>query len=138
MLAPIPPPTSAELASLLLGVPPMPGAEYVTQEAIVGLWNDLDAWVRGEAAAAEGGLSGFLKERAPQWHQSGPGLFSPGGEPPRSGLPLRVPGHVCPERVRERRVQYQPLSQALRQYAGAKDKQTLVKLLSPVHLASQT
>ena len=35
------------------------------------------------------------------------------------------------------RVQYQPLSQALRQYAGAKDKQTLVKLLSPVHLASQ-
>ena len=36
------------------------------------------------------------------------------------------------------RVQYQPLSKALQQYAGAKDKKTLVKLLSPVHLASQT
>ncbi|MGW8322038.1 MAG: response regulator, partial [Thermodesulfobacteriota bacterium] len=29
------------------------------------------------------------------------------------------------------RVQYQPLSKALREYAGAKDKKTLIKLLSP-------
>ena len=33
---------------------------------------------------------------------SGPGLFSPRGEPPRPRLSLRIPGHVCPERLRER------------------------------------
>ena len=35
------------------------------------------------------------------------------------------------------RVQYQPLSKALQQSADTKDKKTLIKLLSPVHLASQ-
>ncbi|MAG93414.1 MAG: ATP-dependent helicase, partial [Planctomycetaceae bacterium] len=35
------------------------------------------------------------------------------------------------------RVQYQPLSKALEQYAGAKNKQALINLLSPVQLASE-
>ncbi len=35
------------------------------------------------------------------------------------------------------RIQYQPLGHALRESAGAKNKKTLVRLLSPVHLASQ-
>ena len=36
-----------------------------------------------------------------------------------------------------RRVQYQPLSRALRELAGRKNKKALVRLLSPVHQASQ-
>ena len=35
------------------------------------------------------------------------------------------------------RVQYQPLSKALEQYAGSRNKQALVRLLSPVHQASE-
>ena len=35
------------------------------------------------------------------------------------------------------RVQYQPLSQALREYAGDRNKKALIHLLSPVHLATQ-
>ena len=136
-LDPIPPPTSAELASLLLCVPPMPGAEYVTLEALAGLWNDLDAWVRGEVAAAEGGLSGFLKERAPQWHQVGRVCFHLAENRRDPDYPFAFLATYAPSVSGGGRVQYQPLSQALRQYAGAKDKQTLVKLLSPVHLASQ-
>ncbi len=136
-LHPIPAPTDAELASLLLGVPPMPGAEYVTQEALVGLWNDLDAWVRGEVAAAEGGLAGFLKERAPQWHQVGRVCFHLAENRRDPDCPFAFLATYAPSVSGSGRVQYQPLSEALRQYAGARDKQTLVKLLSPVHLASQ-
>ena len=35
------------------------------------------------------------------------------------------------------RIQYQPLSQALRELAGAKNKKALVHLLTPIHQASQ-
>ncbi|MGA2066177.1 MAG: DEAD/DEAH box helicase [Thermoguttaceae bacterium] len=136
-LDPIPPPTSAELASLVLCVPPMPGGEYVTQEALAGLWNDLDAWARSAVAAAEGGLAGFLKERAPQWHQVGRVCFHLAENRRDPDYPFAFLATYAPSVSGGGRVQYQPLSQALRQYAGAKDKQTLVRLLSPVHLASQ-
>jgi non-specific serine/threonine protein kinase len=135
-LEPIPPPPPAELATLLLGVPPMPGGEYVTEEAIAGLWSDLDAWVRGQAAA-KSGLSEFLKERAPQWHQVGRVCFHLAENRRDPDYPFAFLATYAPSISGSGRVQYQPLSQALRQYAGAKDKQTLVKLLSPVHLASQ-
>ena len=38
---------------------------------LVDVWEDLDAWVRGEVSAGGEGLSGFLKQRAPLWHQVG-------------------------------------------------------------------
>ena len=43
----------------------------------------------------------------------------------------------APSVNRRAKVQYQPLNRALQEYAGAKDKKALVKLLSPVHEASQ-
>ena len=67
----VPPPETADLAALVLNVPPIQGAEYVSSSSLVGVWDDLDAWVRGEVAAEAGGLSGFLKRRAPLWHQVG-------------------------------------------------------------------
>ena len=103
----------------------------------MGLWNHLDAWVRGEVAAAEGGLAGFLKERAPQWHQVGRVCFHLAENHRDPDCPFAFLATYAPSVSGSGRVQYQPLSEALRQYAGARDKQTLVKLLSPVHLASQ-
>ena len=70
-LGAIPPPAASEWAGMLSGVPPMQGAEYLTEAALDGVWSDLDAWVRGQVAAFGRGLSGFLKERAPLWHQVG-------------------------------------------------------------------
>ncbi|MGH7085867.1 MAG: ATP-dependent helicase, partial [Acetobacteraceae bacterium] len=36
----VPPPDASECASLLLTAPLMPGAEYLTQEVLVALWNE--------------------------------------------------------------------------------------------------
>ena len=46
----IPPPPSAELATMLLSVPPLQGAEYLTEGVLSDIWRDLDAWVRREVA----------------------------------------------------------------------------------------
>ena len=49
----------------------MQGAEYLSEATLLDAWNDLDAWTREAIAAGGEGLSGFLKRRAPLWHQVG-------------------------------------------------------------------
>ncbi len=135
--AEIPPPGPAELASMLLSVPPMQGAEYVSGSNLVDIWRDLDAWVRAQVAASRTGLSGFLKERAPLWHQVGRVCFHLAENRRDPDYPFAFLATYAPRVTGGGRVQYQPLSKALEQYAGAKNKKALIKLLSPVQLASE-
>jgi len=133
----IAPPQAPDLTSMLLSVPPMQGAEYLTATALADIWNDLDVWVRGQVASSGQGLSGFLKERAPLWHQVGRVSFHLAENRRDPDYPFAFLATYAPSLSSGARVQYQPLSKALQQYAGAKNRKALVKLLSPVHLASQ-
>ena len=107
------------------------------RSALVGVWEDLDAWVRGEIAAGGEGLSGFLKRRAPLWHQVGRVCFHLAENRRDEDHPFAFLATYAPGMAGGSRVQYQPLSRALRELAGAKNKAALVRLLSPVHQASQ-
>ncbi len=131
------PPTPAELATLILSVPPMHGAEYLNETVLVAIWDDLDTWVRDTIAAGGEGLSGFLKRRAPLWHQVGRVCFHLAENRRSEDCPFAFLATYAPGVASGSRVQYQPLSRALRELAGARNKQALVRLLSPVHLASQ-
>jgi len=131
------PPEASDLESLCLSVPPMRGAEYVTAPALAHVWSELDAWVRRQIAAGGQGLAGFLKERAPLWHQVGRVCFHLAENRRDPEYPFAFLATYAPSLTASARVQYQPLSQALKQYARAKDKKTLLRLLSPVQLASE-
>ncbi len=65
-LEPVPPLSDADIARMILGMPPMAGGEYLTPEVIGRLWESLDAWVRREAGSCDGGLEALLKARALQ------------------------------------------------------------------------
>ena len=133
----IPPPDSSQLKTILAGVPPMQGAEYLSEETLVGIWKDLDSWVRERIASTKQSLSAFLKQQAPLWHQVGRVCFHLAENRQDPDYPFAFLATYAPSVNRRAKVQYQPLSRALQEYAGAKDKKTLVKLLSPVHKASQ-
>ncbi len=133
----IPPPGPGELASMLLSVPPMPGAEYVSRDKLADIWRDLDAWVRAQVASSRKGLSGFFKERAPLWHQVGRVCFHLAENRHDPDYPFAFLATYAPSVTGGGRVQYQPLSKALEQYAGANNKNALIKLLSPVQLAAE-
>ena len=133
----IPPPEASQLATMLLSVPPMHGAEYLTDAALENVWRDLDAWVRNQITSSRQDLAGFLKQRAPLWHQVGRVSFHLAENRRDPGYPFAFLATYSPSLSGGTRVQYQPLSKALQQYAGAKNKKALIKLLSPVHLASQ-
>jgi non-specific serine/threonine protein kinase len=132
-----PAPDSQELDACVLSAPPMQGAEYLSSEALAEVWADLDGWVRAAGGACEGGLRAFLKERAPLWHQVGRVCFHLAENRRDADCPFAFLATYAPTVTSSARVQYQPLSQALRQYGGQRDKKTLIQLLSPVHIASQ-
>ncbi len=116
----IPPPRPAELTSILLSVPPMPGAEYLSTGKLEQLWRELDAWLRNQVASHPQGLSGFLQEQAPVWHQVGRVCFHLAENRRDPVYPFAFLATYAPSVTGAGRVQYQPLRNALQQYAARK------------------
>src|SRR6202521_3425711 len=52
----IPAPTAAELSSLVLTAPIMAGAEYLTEEVLLALWDEMGGGFAASPAAAKGGF----------------------------------------------------------------------------------
>ena len=136
-LVAISPPPMPDLTAILLSVPPMQGAEYLTTTTLADVWNDLDDWVRGQVEAFGKGASGFLQERAPLWHQVGRVCFHLAENRRDPDYPFAFLATYAASLSDSARLQYQPLSKALQEYAGVKNRKALVKLLSPVHLATK-
>ena len=125
----------AELMPLLLGAPPMEGAEYLDPGLLRGLWSSLDEWLRAEAAKA-GGLGAFLAARAPLWHQVGRVCFHLAENRKDPDFPFAFLVTYAPRLSGSGSVRYQPLSRALQEFAGEGDRKALAKLLTPIHEAA--
>ncbi len=134
---PLEPLCATDTMPLLLSVPPMRGAEYLSTSVLQEIWTLLDRWVC-EQIQAFGSLAGFLAEKAPQWHQVGRVCFHLAENKNDPDYPFAFMATYAPELSGQGRVRYQPLDRALQEYAGAKNKKALIRLLSPVHLASES
>jgi SNF2 family DNA or RNA helicase len=130
------PPGGGEFASWVLTAPPMVGGEYLSETVLREIWTQLDQWVCRHIKSA-GGLSHFLQQQAPLWHQVGRVCFHLAENKTNEAYPFAfmatystgfgVGGHL----------KHLGLGKALEQYAGAKNHSALIKLLSPVEQASR-
>ncbi len=134
---PIEPLTATETLPLLLSAPPMRGAEYLSAAVLQDIWSILDTWVCLQIRVT-GGLDALLAERAPQWHQVGRVCFHLAENKADPDFPFAFMATYAPELSEKGRIRHQPLSRALQEYAGARDKQALLRLLSPVQLAAES
>ena len=134
---PIEPLTAAETLPLLLSAPPMRGAEYLSAAVLQDIWSILDTWVCLQIRVA-GGLDALLAERAPQWHQVGRVCFHLAENKADPEFPFAFMATYAPELSEKGRVRHQPLSRALQEYAGARNKQALLRLLSPLQRAAES
>ncbi len=135
-LEPIPPPDASILAHLALCIPPMPGAEYCTADVFAAIWSDLDKWVLNAIARNAEGLAGFLREHAPLWHHVGRICFHLAENKNDPEFPFAFMATYVPRLGKNARAQHLPLNQALSEYAGAKNRAALLRLLEPIHEAS--
>ena len=136
-ITPIDPPAESELLSLLFSAPPMQGGEYLNAEVLRGLWCDVDSWARREIKASEAGPGEWLKKHAPIWQQVGRVCFHLAENKRDTEFPFAFLATYAPALSKRGRVQYQPLGKALQEYAGERNKQALINLLSPVQRASE-
>ncbi|VAW95443.1 Helicase, SNF2/RAD54 family, partial [hydrothermal vent metagenome] len=134
---PIEPFTDGETTPLLLSAPPMRGAEYLSATVLQDLRSLLDNWVC-EQIQAFGGLDAFLAKKAPRWHQVGRVCFHLAENKNDPDYPFAFMATYAPELSAQGRIRHQPLSRALQEYAGAKNKKALIRLLSPVQLAAES
>ena len=132
---PLAPLAAADAAQWLQSAPPMRGAEYLTIEVLQALWRMLDDWVR-ERIREHGSLAALLDERAPQWHPVGRVCFHLAENKRDPDYPFAFMATYAPLDQTRGAVRYQPLRRALQEYADARDKQTLIRLLSPVQRAA--
>ncbi|MGO9673012.1 MAG: DEAD/DEAH box helicase [Methylocella sp.] len=137
MTARIEPPAPAELASLALTAPMMAGAEYLGPENLRGLWRALDAAFAHAFSAAGTDLRSFLAQCNPAWTLVGRVHFNLAENRRDPDFPFAFMATYTTGLSAAAKAQHLPLGEALRQYAGAKNKAELLSLLQPVQRAAE-
>jgi non-specific serine/threonine protein kinase len=134
----VPAPSAAELERLVLSVPPMTGAEYLTAEILNALWQELDAAFGIELAESKCGIQDFLKRRNPAWNLVGRVHFNLAENRKDLDAPFAFLATYTTRLTANAKAQHLPLGKALGEYAGAANKDRLLSLLLPVQRASET
>ena len=134
----VPAPNSAELDRLILTVPPMTGAEYLTAEILHDLWHELDAAFEVELAESKCGVQEFLKRRNPDWNLVGRVHLHLAENRGDTEAPFAFLATYTTRLSAHSKAQHLPLGQALGEYAGAANKERLLSLLLPVQRAAET
>ena len=131
-------PPDEELERIALDAPPMTGAEYLTAAVLEALWHELDAAFAVELSESQCGVQDFLKRRNPAWNLVGRVHFNIAESRQDADAPFAFLATYTTRLSAQAKAQHLPLGQALREYAGAANKERLLSLLVPVQRASET
>jgi len=131
------PPPEEMLSAMALRVPLMKGSEYVNAGVLAEWWRSIDAAARERASTHPLGLQGFLREASPQWRMIGRVTFHLAENKKTPERPFAFLATYARRISDQARVQHQPLGAALREYGGAKDRERLIALLTPIERAAE-
>src|SRR5216683_2804151 len=133
----IPAPTAAELSSLVLTAPIMAGAEYLTEDVLLALWDEMEQAFVASLAAAKIGLQTFLSTLNRAWKLVGRVHFNLAENRRDPDEPFAFMATYTTRLSAQAKAQHVPLGQALREYAGAANRDKLLSLLLPVQRAAE-
>ena len=136
-VTPVDSPPSEELAFRALQAPPMKGMEYLSAEVLQSWWRELDEFVRGEIRVFPGGAQEYLREKNPLWRLVGRVTFHLAENKRDEQYPFAFMASYSSRLSAQGRLQHLPLARALQEYAGGKNRQALISLLSPIQAASE-
>jgi superfamily II DNA or RNA helicase len=130
-------PADSQLDKMAAAVPPMDGAEYLTTAVLADLWRDMDAAFDAELADARLSVQEFLKSRHPAWNLVGRVHFNLAENRKDEEAPFAFLATYTTRLSAEAKAQHLPLGKALQEYAGAKNRERLLSLLTPVQRAAE-
>jgi non-specific serine/threonine protein kinase len=133
----VPVPDAGELASLVLTAPMMEGAEYLTEAVLLALWDEMALAFAAGLEASGIGLQRFLNGLNPAWNLVGRVHFNLAENRRDADQPFAFMATYTTRLSAQARAQHVPLGQALREYAGAANRDKLLSLLLPVQRAAE-
>ncbi len=128
----VPVPPLAAMAEFANAAPPMPGGEYLSTDLLADLWSLIDAAFRQEYAQSKTSLPEFLRARNPAWHLVGRVHFNLAENRSDEEAPFAFIATYTDRLSAQGRAQHLALAEALREYAGSRNKGRLLALLKPV------
>jgi non-specific serine/threonine protein kinase len=127
-----------ELAALAASAPPMKGGEYLTPTVLTDLCARMAAAVREDLSAWDGTVEAYLRQASPAWSVVGRVCFHLAENKNDPDAPFAFLATYTTRLSARAKAQHLPLSQALREYAGVRNKSALLALLEPVQRAAGT
>ncbi|BCG04597.1 hypothetical protein PPGU19_091650 (plasmid) [Paraburkholderia sp. PGU19] len=115
----------------------MTGAEYLTSDVLAALWGEIDIALRDELASTGESLQAFLKSRHPAWNLVGRVHFNLAENRKDPEAPFAFLATYAARISAHGKTQHQPLSRALEEFSGARNKAKLLSLLMPVRRAAE-
>ena len=134
----VPAPPETELEPLASAAPPMTGGEYLTAAVLHALWERLDAAFGTELAESRASVQDFLRRRNPAWNLVGRVHFNLAENPRDEATPFAFLATYTTRLSAHAKAQHLSLGQALREYAGAANRERLLSLLLPVQRAAES
>ncbi|MBF0182347.1 MAG: DEAD/DEAH box helicase [Magnetococcales bacterium] len=133
----VPPPIDSDLISLVLAAPLMPGGEYLNEDVLLGLWGKVGAAFASSLAESGADLQTFLQGMNPVWNLVGRVHFNLAENRRDPEFPFAFMATYTTRLSAAAKAQHVPLGQALREYAGVKNRDKLLSLLVPVQRAAE-
>ncbi len=126
-----------DLNRLLLTRPPMKGGEYVDKECLQSLWREMEEALHEEIRESGKSAADFFLTRRSSWNLLGRVCFHLAENKNSDEFPFAFLATYVHQMTMNGKSQHLPLSKALEEYGGAKNKNGLLRLLAPIHKASQ-
>ena len=129
-------PAEEDLEELASSAPQMIGGEYLSVSLLAQCWREIEEALRGELASFQGTVSDYLRKRSSLWNLVGRVCFHMVENKRDSRAPFAFLATYASRLSAQARVQHQPLSRALQEFAGAGNRSALLALLKPVQRAA--
>ena len=133
-----PTPPKSELDQFVLAAPPITGAEYLRAAVLSDLWQELDRAFWAELTEAKCSIEEFLKRRNPAWNLVGRVHFNLAENRKDDTAPFAFLATYTTRLSAHAKAQHVPLGQALREYAGAENRDRLLSLLLPIQRSAES
>ncbi len=125
-----------DLKRFLLTIPPMKGAEYVNEEYLLKLWKEVEEALIIEIKAFDKGIAAFFAARHSDLNLVGRVCFHLAENKNSNDTPFAFLATYA-QQGGDGKSKHLPLNYALKEYSAAKQKNMLLRLLAPIHKASQ-
>ena len=133
----VPEPDPDEISAFLQSAPPMQGAEFLSVTLLSDVWSDMGTALADEVKGYSDGVQEYLKKRSSVWNVVGRVCFHLAENKRDPEFPFAFIATYIHKVSKQAKPQHLPLGKALKDYAGAKNRQKLLALLAPLSRAAE-